>query len=126
MIFLNFYFLKKIRMVKKLKKKKQNQKKTIESRKQQVAELYDNVCYVCNSKFSRYFVFHHKRYHDKELTYRDFKSSIDYNNYILKIVKKRPDDFALLCRKHHRTVEILKQFSPYRFERVVRLVRESR
>ncbi len=107
------------------KKKKQNQ--NIQRKKQQVAEkIYDNVCYVCNSKFSRYFVFHHKRYYDKELTYRDFKSSIDYNNYILKIIKKRPQDFALLCRKHHRTIEILKQFSPYRFERIVHLVRESR
>ena len=109
--------------------KKQNKKKktVVENKKQQVAaKLYNNICYVCNSKFSRYFVFHHKQYDVDELTYRNFKNSIDYNNYILKIIQKRPKDFALLCRKHHRTVEILKQFTPYRFERVVTLVRESR
>ena len=110
------------------KKKKEIQKKTVvESNKRQIAEkLFGNVCYVCNTKFSKYFVFHHKKYDKDELTYRDFKNSVDYNNYILKIIKKKPADFALLCRKHHRTIEILKRFSPYRFERIAELVRESR
>ena len=115
-------------MVSNMIKKKENQKnKLIASKKKRVAtKLFGNVCFVCNSRFSRYFVFHHKRYHSTELTYRDFKSSIHYNDYILGIIEKRPNEFALLCKKHHHTVEILKRFSPNRFERVVRLVRESR
>ena len=94
--------------------------------REKVAKIYDSQCTVCGKKFGKYFAFHHLSYRDDEKTYRDFKNQDDYQRYILPIIQKRPKDFVLLCRPHHRFIEIYKNMSPWNFDILVRLMVKSR
>ena len=102
-----------------------NKKEEIKKYKRQVATLFDSVCYVCNKKYGKNFHFHHLKYKDGELTYKDFKNNDDYQKYILPIIEQRPLDFELLCHKHHYLVEILKRFKPERLEKLFCVTRRS-
>lgn len=103
-----------------------NQKEEIKKYKQQVAELYNSECYICKKKFGKRFTFHHKKYYNTEKTYKDFKNASRYQFYILPIIQKRPEDFALLCFKHHYIVERLKRFKSENLERLFCCVRDSK
>lgn len=103
-------------------------KEIIEKLKHDVAAMpqFDLKCAVCHKKFGKYFVFHHKRYINGDKIYSDFKDSWSYNEYVLPVIKKDPHRFALLCKKHHKLVEMMKMFKPENFERLVKVVRESK
>lgn len=77
----------------------------------EVAKLFDSKCYVCEKTYrgKRGFLYHHLSYIFGEKIYRDFKSTVDYNLYILPIVKKDPNRFLLLCGPCHTTLEKLKR-----------------
>lgn len=105
--------------------KKESKRKETKKYKRQVAILFDSVCYVCGKKYGKRFSFHHKRYRQEERTYKDFKNNDNYQVYILQIIQQRPQDFELLCHKHHYLVEILKKFKPERLERLFCVVRRS-
>jgi len=102
-------------------------KEIYEKAKHAVASLpqFDLKCGVCHKKFGKYFVFHHKRYLTGDKIYSAFKDSYSYNEYVLPIIKSDPDRFSLLCRKHHRVVEMMKMFKPETFNRLVKIVKES-
>ncbi len=85
-----------------------------------------NRCYVCHKKFGKHFTFHHKRYLASDKIYSDFKTTYDYNLYVLPIIDKDPNRFTLLCKGHHTLVEKLKRFKPERLERLFRVVKESK
>ena len=59
-----------------------------------IAKLFRSKCALCGRKISLgtrkkiNFTFHHFTYDPKELNYKDFKNSAQYNEYILPIVKK--------------------------------------
>jgi len=86
---------------------------------------FDGKCYVCGKKFGKWFVFHHKRYLNSDKIYSDFKDSYAYNEYVLPVIKRDPNRFALLCKKHHQSVEMLKKFKPENLKRLIKLVDES-
>lgn len=102
-----------------------SRKATIFKLKEKAARHYDSKCFVCQSRFRRGFTFHHLWYENNQKTYRDFKNGDDYNEYVVKIVEKKPDQFLLLCVKHHFAVETLKRFKKENFERLVKAVRMS-
>ena len=60
-----------------------------------IAKLFRSKCALCGRKISLgtrkkiNFTFHHFTYDPKELNYKDFKNSAQYNEYILPIVKKK-------------------------------------
>ena len=87
---------------------------------------FDLKCAVCHRKYGKYFVFHHKRYLNSDKIYSDFKDTYAYNEYVLPIVRKDPNRFALLCKKHHTSVERLKMFTKENFERLIKVAKESR
>jgi len=95
--------------------------------KREVAFLpqFDGKCYVCGKKFGKWFVFHHKRYLNSDKIYSDFKDSYSYNEYVLPVIKSDPNRFALLCKKHHQSVEMLKKFKPENLKKLIKLVDES-
>lgn len=102
-------------------------KEIIDKLKREVALMpqFDGKCYVCGKKFGKYFLFHHKRYLNSDKIWSDFKDSWSYNLYVLPVIKNDPNRFALLCKKHHQSVEMLKRFKPENLERLIKLVKES-
>lgn len=77
--------------------------------KYEVSKIFNSECFVCRKRYGRGFLYHHLKYFFNEKIYRDFRSTIDYNNYILPIVKENPDRFLLLCSPCHTTLERLKR-----------------
>ena len=100
----------------------------VDKLKREVAAMpqFDLKCAVCHRKFGKYFVFHHKRYITGDKIYSDFKDTYAYNEYVLPVIKKDPNRFALLCKKHHKVVEMLKMFRADNFERLIKVAIESR
>lgn len=95
--------------------------------RRQTASILGGHCAVCGKKFGKWFVVHHVRYEGPHDTYRDYPArSPEYAQYILDEVCRRPSDFALLCRDHHRMVEMLKGMDIARFEAMVDIVTRSR
>ncbi len=105
-----------------------SKKDIIDKAKRDVAAMpqFDLKCAVCHRKYGKYFVFHHKTYLNSDKIYSDFKDTYAYNEYVLPIIKKDPNRFALLCKKHHTSVERLKMFTKENFERLIKLAIESR
>ena len=98
----------------------------IKIKRKQVAKLFKSKCLICDKKFGKSFHFHHIKYYEDEKKYSDFKQHsssqmnwMDYQDYILPIIEKRPEGFALLCNSHHRFVEFLIKF---KLERLVKIV----
>jgi len=105
-----------------------SKKDIVDKAKRDVAAMpqFDLKCAVCHRKYGKYFVFHHKKYLNSDKIYSDFKDTYAYNEYVLPIIKKDPNRFALLCKKHHTSVERLKMFTKENFERLIKLAKESR
>ena len=103
-------------------------KEIIEKIKWEVACLpqFNAQCEVCHKKMGKYFVFHHKRYLSSDKIYSNFKDSYTYNEYVLPVIKSDPNRFSLLCKKHHRVVEMMKMFKPETLDRLVKIVKESK
>lgn len=104
-----------------------NKIKHIKIKRAQVGALLGNKCNLCLKKFGKNFHFHHIGYRYNEKRHSDFKSWIKYNEYVLPIIQKLPEKFALLCNTCHRLISILQYIKDdARFERVVDLARRSR
>ncbi len=104
-----------------------NQIQIIKNERKKVATLLGGVCVLCLKKFGKNFQFHHIGYRDDEKKHSDFKSWVDYNEYVLPIIPKFPDKFTLLCNTCHRLVSILQAIrDDLRFEGLADLARRSR
>ena len=105
-----------------------NKKEESDTLKRKIAAKpqFDLKCRVCHKKFGKYFVFHHKEYITGEKTYKDFKTTYDYNLYILPIIDKDPNRFRLFCKGHHSLVEKLKRLKKDKFARLSECVMESK
>ena len=93
--------------------------------RQKAAKALGNECEICSKTFGKGFTFHHLRYRKGEKIYSDFKNSDEYNIYICPIIMRRPKDFMILCQGHHHAVEQLKRYKKDKFNRLVRVVRNS-
>jgi len=67
-------------------------------------QYFKGRCFLCRKKQKKNFLFHHLDYSSGEKTYSDFGNTVDYNEYILPIVKKNPKRFMLLCVPHHHAI----------------------
>jgi len=104
-----------------------NQIEIIKEERKKVASLLGGACMVCLKKFGKNFHFHHIVYRKDEKKHSDFNSWYLYNLYILPIIKKFPDRFALLCKTCHQLITILQAIKDdLRFERAVDMARRSR
>ena len=45
---------------------------------------------------------------------------------VIVLIKNDPNRFALLCKKHHQSVEVMKMFRVEVFDRLIKLIKESR
>jgi len=62
-----------------------------------------------------------------EKIHSDFNIWAQYNEYVLPIIQKIPEKFALLCNTCHKLISILQSIKDdSRFERLVDLARRSR
>jgi len=99
----------------------------IKLKRKQVAILLGGKCILCLKKFGKNFHFHHIQYRVGEKKHSDFTSWTSYNEYVLPIIQKIPEKFALLCNTCHRLISILQAIKDNsRFERVFDLARRSR
>lgn len=99
----------------------------IKIKRKEIAQLLGGKCVLCLKKFGKNFHFHHIGYRDNEKRHSDFSSWVNYNEYVLPIIQRIPDKFALLCNTCHRLVSILQSIKDdVRFERLVDLARRSR
>ena len=104
-----------------------NKIQKIKLKRKQVAELLGGKCIICLKNFGKNFHFHHIEYRKNEKKHSDFTSWVRYNEYVLPIIQKIPEKFALLCNTCHRLISILQSIKDdSRFERVVDLARSSR
>lgn len=104
-----------------------NKNDKIKLKRKDIAVLLGGKCILCLKNFGKNFHFHHIEYRSGEKKHSDFKLWIEYNEYVLPIIQKIPEKFALLCNTCHRLISILQAIkSDDRFERVVDLARRSR
>jgi len=96
-----------------------NQSDEMYKMKYEVSKLFGSKCFVCEKKYGRGFLYHHLVYKFGEPIYRDFSSTIKYNNFILPIIKKEPQRFLLLCSPCHTTLEKLKRRKKENFLRLL-------
>ena len=83
-----------------------NKVKRIMEEKKRVAKLYGGRCFICEKKYGRGFLFHHRKYVQGERIYKDFKSSTAYNEYILPIIEADKEKrFSLLCSPCHSRID---------------------
>lgn len=95
--------------------------------RKRVAKLFNSECYICKKNFGKHFNFHHIEYRKDEKIYKDFKNGTYYNEYVLPIIEKNPDKFALLCKSCHRMLGYLQNIkSDSRFWRLCHLSNLSR
>ena len=95
--------------------------------RKETAALFGSQCYVCRRPFGRHFSIHHLRYPPGWRRHSDFPSSTAYNEYVLPLIRQRPDVFLLLCRGCHRMVSITQRIADQsRFERLLTVMQRSR
>ncbi len=104
-----------------------NKTDKIKLKRKQAAQLLGNVCKICLKQSKKNLHFHHIGYQKDEKKHSDFKSWVDYNEYVLPIIINNPNRFTLLCITCHRLISILQSIKDdSRFERVVTMARRSR
>ena len=104
-----------------------NQLDEIKNERRKVATLLGGQCVICLKKFGKGFNFHHIKYKQNEKIHADFNSWLTYNRYILPRIIAELERFALLCKTCHRLVSIMQAINNNaRFERLVKLTRDSR
>lgn len=104
-----------------------NKQKEIKQKREDTAKLFEKRCELCLKKFGKNFHFHHNGYRNNEKKYSDFTSTYEYTMYVMPIIQKMPQAFALLCNTCHHLITILQAIKDdARFERVVDLARRSR
>lgn len=72
--------------------------------KEETAKIFNNKCIGCNKKYEPSFAFHHMYYVDGEKIYSDFDSTVQYNLYVLPIVKENSHRFRLVCCECHKII----------------------
>jgi len=110
-----------------------NRKDKIKIHREHVAHLLGYKCFLCHKKFGKNFHFHHVEHRKGEKKLSDFKEHSsnqknweDYQEYVLPIIEKFSDKFELLCREHHRLIEIPNSLKSPKFERYVDLLLRTR
>ncbi len=104
-----------------------NKLERVKIKRKQLQEKLGGTCYVCQKSKLRGMSFHHIIYRKGGKIHSDFKNWISYNEYVLPIIEKFPDQFALLCITCHRLISILQRIKDNdRFERVIDMSRRSR
>jgi len=105
-----------------------NKLEEIKKKRVQISKQhFEEKCFVCKKLIKKGLSFHHVGYRKDEKRHSNFKSWIEYNEYVLPIIQKNPNRFALLCQKCHRLVSILQAIKgDSRFDRLVTLASRSR
>ena len=88
---------------------------SVKRKKRATAKLFGGCCQggavpgECMEEYNHSFAFHHLTYRPDEKTYRDFNNTWAYNEYVIPIVRSRPEDFMLLCEWCHSREEKIKK-----------------
>ena len=99
----------------------------IKEKRDETAVLFNNQCTICLKKYGKNFHFHHVYYVEGQKKHSDFKSALDYNEYILPVIADNTAQFELLCRTCHRLLTIMQMIKDNaRFERLIELTKRSR
>lgn len=80
----------------------------VEAKAKIARELFEDRCFGCRKEFGKEFAYHHQDYDDKRKTYKDFKSTIEYNRYVLGEVVTFPNRFVLFCKSCHNRMDNFK------------------
>lgn len=86
-----------------------NRKQKIQKLKRLTAlRLFGGKCFICSKQYSQGFLFHHMKYKN-DLKYKNFRTTEDYNEYIIPIIEKDPERFVLLCSPCHAKIDHFKR-----------------
>jgi hypothetical protein len=77
----------------------------LREKKRVALEFFDGKCFVCPKKYGKGFAYHHVEYDPTRKTHSDFKTTIEYNRYVLPEIIAEPDRFYLLCKTCHARVD---------------------
>ncbi|MCZ6582602.1 MAG: hypothetical protein O6761_05450 [Thaumarchaeota archaeon] len=77
--------------------------------KSKTAQIFGSKCIGCGKKYNSSFAFHHLWYIENEKIYKDFKTTEDYNLYILPIINRNRERFRLVCGDCHAIIEQTKK-----------------
>ena len=83
---------------------------------------FSNRCFVCHRTRGKGFIFHHLYYTEGSYTYRDK----NYHKHLITDIKAHPEQFLLVCHKHHFVIEVMKKYLPETFIRLMVAVSLSR
>ena len=72
--------------------------------------LFEFRCFGCRKPYGdgKNFAYHHQDYDESRKTYKDFKSTIEYNRYVLGEVITFPERFVLFCKSCHNRMDNFK------------------
>ena len=85
---------------------------------------FNSKCYVCHKKFTKKggFSYHHLWYNPGQKYYKDFADPLQYNIELKKQVNSNPEQFLLVCSKHHMAIERLKRWNMQTRKRLYKAV----
>ncbi len=102
----------------------------------QMAEDLGGACYICKEPYKTSkgkrrpgmaFTIHHLYYKADDKTWKDFNTRLQYWKYLQPLVHvEKEDQFILLCRSHHKAVEIMARWSRANFGRLYNAVELTR
>lgn len=80
----------------------------IDEKRDIAVQLFHGRCGGCHKPYGKGFAYHHLDYDPDRKSSKDFKSTIDYNRYVLGEVRAYPQRFYLLCRGCHNRIDNFK------------------
>ena len=84
-------------------------------------------CYVCHAEKARGgMTFHHLWYLKGEKTYKDFKTPLEYYQYLAPLIRDQPERFLYVCNIHHQAITRLHRFNVIKRNRLIKAVRKTR
>ena len=84
-------------------------------------------CFVCHSKKARGgMTFHHLYYLNGEKNYSDFKSTVDYYDYLAPLIRHQPERFLYVCNIHHQAITRLRRWRGANLNRMINAVKMTR
>ena len=107
------------------KRKKPKPKTALELDTDALRAAFGGSCYVCDTK--KGLTWHHRWYNPGDPKYSTFPDTAqghrDYLAEVNRQVRADPNQFMLLCHKHHHFAEQLLQWDRKKLERQLKIVR---
>ena len=84
-------------------------------------------CFVCHASHAKGgMTFHHLYYLKGEKNYSDFKTPLEYYEYLKPLIEHQPERFLYVCNVHHQAITRLRRWRGANLNRLIKAVRMTR